>query len=165
MRKAMFTLLGAVLVTTALVSGPASSSAGSTSGVDTSTRRCQQEFERALQAMNENFVNRNLEPFLANYGRSSTFILFDGTLYDTPQEIRTYYTGLFANPYWVATFTKVRTVVNGCDSAVAVEEGTFDIPAIGYALRYYGALSWVREHGRWRVVLDHLTTISETSLP
>lgn len=159
MRKAVLTVLGVILVTTALVTGPAAQATGDHA---TSARQCQREFDSALTAMNADFVNRRLEPFLANYASNATFILFDGSMYPSPAAIRQYYTGLFGNPYWVATFTKVRTEVNGCRSAVAIEEGTFDIPVTGYELRYYGALSWVREHGRWRVVLDHLTTITET---
>jgi len=155
------TLFGAVLVAATLAVPPNAVAGGDHS--HGAAARCERQLTDAQLKMNKQFVDRNLEPFLRNYHRDATFILFDGQIFPTTPAIRGYYTGLFANPAWEATFTVSKKVVNGCESAVVIEDATFDIPAVGYHLRYWGTLSWVRDHGQWRVVNDQLTPVTETA--
>lgn len=162
------TLFGGVLVAATLAAGTSAVADGDHAHGDHAhgggaAARCERELTEAQLRMNKQFVDRDLEPFLRNYHRDATFILFDGRIFPTTPAIRGYYTGLFANRSWTATFTVSKKVVNGCESAVVIEDATFDIPAVGYHLRYWGTLSWVRDHGQWRVVNDQLTPVTETA--
>ncbi|MGQ0838606.1 YybH family protein [Actinokineospora sp.] len=121
------------------------------------------ELVAAQYAMNQQFLDRDLEVFLANYHPDATFILFDGSIYPTPASIREYYTGLFADRRWTATFTVAKLTISGQHSAVVIEDATMAMAALDYHLHYLGGLTWVREDGRWQVLLDHLTTISEST--
>jgi ketosteroid isomerase-like protein len=157
------TLFGGVLVAATLAAATSAVADGDHAHGGGAAARCERELTEAQLRMNTQFVDRDLEPFLRNYHQDATFILFDGRIFPTTPAIRGYYTGLFANRAWKATFAVSKKVVNGCASAVVIEDATFDIPAVGYHLRYWGTLSWVRDHGQWRVVNDQLTPVTETA--
>jgi hypothetical protein len=51
----------------------------------------------------------------------------------------------------------LKTTVQGCHSGQVIEDGHFTLN--GVTSHFLIGLSWVREHGRWRVAIDQGTKL------
>ena len=53
-----------------------------------------------------------------------------------------------------ATFPEVKKVVDGCRGATLVVDFTLAIPSVGVKQHFHNALTFVRERGQWKIILD-----------
>jgi hypothetical protein len=97
-----------------------------------------------------------VDDFIDFYADDATIIYFNGTRPYTKEEARVNSTALFAQD-WTASFDVLKTTVQGCDSAQVIEDGHFT--RAGVTSHFLVGLSWIREHGDWKVVVDQGTQL------
>ena len=140
---------GAVLAATAAVAVPTSAQAhGHAWG-------CQREFDRALARYQSTTADRDAQGFIALMAPDYTGVLPDGSVLAGKDAGAAFIQRFFARTDWTQTFTVTREKVQGCKSAVVVFDSVYSDEDGPEPLVI--ALSWVREHGRWRVLLDQNT--------
>jgi ketosteroid isomerase-like protein len=112
---------------------------------------CARELTAANAAFDRAFFARDVDAFIDFYADDATIIYFNGTRPFTKEEARANTTALFGQE-WTASFDVLKTTVQGCDSGQVIEDGHFT--RAGVSSHFLIGLSWAREHGRWRVVID-----------
>ena len=117
---------------------------------------CERQLVAANAAFDDAFFSRDLDAFIDFYTDDATIIYSNGRRPYTKAEARANSEALFALDF-TATFDVLRRSVQGCHSAQVVENATLTLN--GTTSRFLVGLSWVREHGRWRVALDQSSAL------
>jgi ketosteroid isomerase-like protein len=146
--------LSLVLVVVAVVVNPPSASA-TLSG---NGNRCERQFNDTVQRFDEAFLAKELDKFVSFYGNDATIVSTAGRIFDTKEEIRANFAGLFALDF-IATFSTIRQVVRGCTAGTVVSDFVLEIPSANVRVHFVNTITFTRQHGRWRVLLDQSTPL------
>jgi hypothetical protein len=152
----MRTVLKIAALAAALTATAAAVPAAATAGDGTRHESgCVRSLEAANSAFDHAFFARDLDAFIDFYSDDATIIYFNGTRLYTKDEARQNSAALFGQQ-WTASFTVLKvTVQPGCHSGQVFEDGHFT--RNGVTFHFFVGLSWVREHGEWKVAVDQGT--------
>ena len=117
---------------------------------------CERQLLATNAAFDRAFDARDLDAFMSFYAEDATIIFFNSTRPNTKEEARASNARLFTLDFTL-TFDVLKKSIQGCRSAQVVEKGTLTLN--GTTTQFLIGLSWVREHGRWRVALDQSTRL------
>lgn len=153
MRTRIKTLTAALLTAAAATATVAAVPASAAPAPDNRARdaRCAHQLTAANEAFDRAFFGRDVDAFIDFYADDATIIYFNGTRPYSKEEARANSTALFTQD-WTASFDVLKTTVQGCDSAQVIEDGHFT--RAGVTSHFLVGLSWTRQHGAWKVVVD-----------
>ncbi|HEY6747417.1 MAG TPA: nuclear transport factor 2 family protein [Mycobacteriales bacterium] len=117
---------------------------------------CERQLLAANAAFDRAFQSKDLDAFIDFYTDDATIIYYNGRRPYTKAEARINSEALFALD-WTATFDVLKRTVRGCHSAQIIEDAHFTLN--GTTAHFLVGLSWVREHGRWKVAIDQSTAL------
>jgi hypothetical protein len=161
----MLKKIGVALVGLALALGlltvPAAASPDTEGVAAGSGRGCERAFNETVRRFDDAFLGKRLEEFVSYYHKDSTQIAAGGRLLTRKDDIVASFRGLFATDF-VATFTIVKQVVDDCRTAVVVSDFLLEFPSTGARFEFLNSLTWIREHGKWQVLMDQ-NTLTPTS--
>ena len=149
--------LAALLLTAAaiLVASATTSSANSES---TAATGCQRSLDRTQQGVDQAFANRDAHALTAFYHADAMLINTFGTIRKNKAEIEAAFTGLFSSTF-NSTVTPVRTILEGCRTAVVVSDFLLEDPSDNSKLHFLASLTYTMDRGRWQILLDQSTLL------
>lgn len=150
--------LNAGAVTALLAAVLTVSSAGATprSGSDHGQRGCERQLDTAVHDYVDANVDHDYQALRRLIAVDYTIVLPGGTTF-AGQEAVDFVEGFFARTDWDQTFTATRTVVDHCSTALVLLDSVYT-DGDGAVPLVIG-LTWVREHGRWVVLMDQNTVV------
>ncbi|MEV0459340.1 YybH family protein [Catellatospora methionotrophica] len=116
-------------------------------------RGCERNFDAAVADFDAVFLARDLPKVMAYYHDEAVQIGSNGAYRKDKAAIQTNFTGLFTYDF-TATFPEVKKVVDGCRGATLVVDFTLSIASLNFKQHFYNALTFVRERGQWKIILD-----------
>ncbi|BCJ77186.1 hypothetical protein CS0771_67300 [Catellatospora sp. IY07-71] len=116
-------------------------------------RGCERHFDAAVADFDAKFLARDLPAVMAYYHDEAVQIGSNGAYRKDKAAIQANFTGLFTYAF-TATFPEVKKVVDGCRGATLVVDFTLAIPSVNFKQHFYNALTFVRERGEWKIILD-----------
>jgi ketosteroid isomerase-like protein len=143
-----FVAAGVLAVPAASTANPEPSNGGGNGHVS----QCERQLNETVAKFDEAFLGRQLDKFVGYYHKDATTIGQTGNI-GTGATIRNNFAGLFATDF-VANFHIVRQVVHNCQTAEVISDFVLDIPSANYHDHFVNGLTWVMDHGRWKVMLD-----------
>lgn len=149
--------LAALLLTAAavLVASATTSSANSES---TAATGCKRSLDRTQQGVDQAFANRDAHALTAFYHADAMLINTFGTIRKNKAEIEAAFTGLFSSTF-NSTVTPVRTILEGCRTAVVVSDFLLEDPSDNSKLHFLASLTYTMDRGRWQILLDQSTLL------
>ncbi|MBB5871444.1 ketosteroid isomerase-like protein [Allocatelliglobosispora scoriae] len=115
-------------------------------------RGCERNFDRAVAHFDAVFLAKDLPAVMSYYHDEAVQIGAAGTYRPNKAAIEANFSRLFTFDF-IATFPEVK-VIEGCNTATLVVDFTLTIPSVNVKQHFYNALTFVREHGKWKIVLD-----------
>jgi ketosteroid isomerase-like protein len=155
-RTKVAALLTALAATGTLAALPASAAAPDTAADRGRNAHCARELAAANAGFDAAFFARDLDRFIDFYADDATIIYFNGTHPYTKEQARANNEALFKLDF-TASFEVIKTSVQDCRSGQVIEDGHFTLN--GVTSHFLIGLSWVREHGRWKVAIDQGTLL------
>lgn len=146
------------LAMAALLAGPGFAGSASASSGPNGVVPCESEFEATVLAFDEAFFAHDLEGFASFYHDNATAINNRGQVIPTKAAIKAGFAGLFSLDF-IATFTTIKQVVEGCATGVVVSDFVLEIPALNARFHFVNSLTWIRDRGRWQVLVDQNTPV------
>ena len=122
------------------------------------TRWCERQFDATVQKFDEVFLARDLAATMSYYHVDATKISANGTLVPTKTDIENLFKGLFRFEF-TATFPEVKKTINGCETAVLIVDFRLEIASIGFRDHFLNTLTFVRERGQWKILVDVSTKL------
>jgi hypothetical protein len=114
---------------------------------------CEQHFDQAVADFDAVFLARDLPAVMSYYHDDAVQIGSNGRYRPNKAAIEANFTGLFTYPF-TATFPEVKKVIDGCRGATLVVDFTLAIPSLNFKQHFYNALTFVRDGGQWKIILD-----------
>ncbi|GIG02602.1 YybH family protein [Catellatospora citrea] len=122
-------------------------------GKGDTARGCERSFDAAVADFDAVFLAKDLPKVMSYYHDEAVQIGSNGAYRKDKAAIQANFTGLFTYAF-TATFPEVKKVVDGCRGATLVVDFTLAIPSVGFKQHFYNALTFVRERGKWKIILD-----------
>jgi uncharacterized protein (TIGR02246 family) len=155
MRKYAALLLGALVAGT-LVTSAAASSASDQSGDSGINVICKRSLESTQRGFDQAFNDRDAHRLASFYRDEATLVSPRGRVFATRAVIETAFAGLFSTTF-TSTVIPVRTVIEGCRTAVAITD--FTIVDENGPRHFLASLTYTMDRGRWQVLLDQSTLL------
>ncbi len=121
-------------------------------------RGCERQFDATVQKFDEVFLARDLAATMSYYHADATQIGATGAVRATKTAIENNFKGLFGFEF-TATFPEVKKTISGCQTAVLIVDFRLEIPAVGFRDHFLNTLTFVRERGQWRILVDVSTKL------
>jgi ketosteroid isomerase-like protein len=122
------------------------------------TRWCERQFDATVQKFDEVFLARDLAATMSYYHEDATKIAANGNVRPTKADIENLFKGLFAFEF-TATFPEVKKTIHGCETAVLITDFRLEIASIGFRDHFLNTLTFVRERGQWKILVDVSTKL------
>jgi len=156
MKKYAALLLSAAVAATLVTSATASSASDqSAAGIDVV---CKRSLENTQKGFDQAFTNRDAHALTGFYHADSTLINPFGTVRRNKAEIEAAFTALFSSTF-NSTVTPVRTIVEGCRTALVISDFLLEDPSDNSKLHFLASLTYTMDRGRWQVLMDQSTLL------
>ena len=154
-------VVGAVLATLAVVPAAQPAFSTTTAAADRHGSSCAADLDRTLDRFTTTLLARDLEGYMRLWDDDAVLILNSGEVRTGKAAIREFYVGFFGLEGWTETFDGVSRQIFNCQTAYTVDNVLFEIPESGVRSPLVVSLTLTRENGRWVVVGEHITGVSE----
>ncbi|MEP7043477.1 MAG: DUF4440 domain-containing protein [Dokdonella sp.] len=140
--------------------GLAPDAAATKDAADARTRPCERELEQATLELEQIFVRRDLDAFMAPFLDNAVQVVGTGQVLDGKPAITAFYRAVMANEF---TFKRTITAqrFEQCSSAIVVDHIEFTTSA-GVTSQAIDVANWVRVGGKWRLISDTTTPIAKS---
>jgi len=156
MKKYAALLLGAAVAATLVTSATASSASDqATAGIDVI---CKRSLENTQKGVDQAFANRDAHTLTGFYHADAMLINPFGTVRRNKAEIEAAFTSLFSSTF-NSTVTPVRTIVEGCRTALVIADFVLEDPSDNSKLHFLASLTYTMDRGRWQVLMDQSTLL------
>ena len=157
MKKYAALLLGALVAGTLVTSAAASSATDQSDDIGINVV-CKRSLEHTQRGFDQAFNDRDAHRLVGFYRDDATLINPFGRVRATKAEIEAAFAGLFASTF-TSTVTPVRTIVEGCRTAVVISDFLLEDPSDNSKLHFLASLAYTMDRGRWQVLLDQSTLL------
>ncbi|MBV1850108.1 YybH family protein [Catellatospora tritici] len=116
-------------------------------------RGCERHFDQAVADFDAVFLAKDLPAVMAYYHDDAVQIGATGAYRPNKAAIEANFTNLFKYDF-TATFPAVKKTIDACRGATLVVDFTIAIPSVNFKQHFYNALTFVRDRGQWKIILD-----------
>lgn len=136
--------------------------AGATANADSESHgsNCKRQFDATVQTYLRTTEERDARAFNALLHRDVIGVLPGGTVFHGRTEFASFITTFFAREDWTQTFELKRRVAD-CSTGFVLFDSVYAEPAAGYEQKLVIGLTFTREHGRWQLLGDQNTEVSQ----
>lgn len=135
--------------------GAATPAIAASAASDADHRRCKSELERATLTLEQTFVRRDIDAFMAPFLDDALQVTGSGQVLDGKPAITAFYKAVMAHPF---TFkrTLLSQKIDGCSSAIVADRIEFTTEA-GATSSAIDVANWIHVKGEWRLITDTTT--------
>lgn len=152
---------GAMLATLAAVPAAQPALSATTGTGEQHGSSCAADLDRTLDRFTTTLLGRDIDGYMRLWDDDAVLTLNSGEIIVGKAGIRDFYVGLFGVEGWTETFDGVSRRIYDCQTAYAVDNVLFEIPESGVRSPLAVSLTLTRDHGRWVIVGEHITGVSE----